>query len=113
MSNHGGRERVDGVKLADAPLVGKNGGAADHERRAEEAVHERELELADDAQDFAAEAQVFKFLCRGAPDHFDFEKVAQNSLGRVERKTAQEDGEHWNPLDTLPDWKEVSGLQAA
>lgn len=102
MTNHRRGQGVDAVELVDPPRDGEGQLAADHERRAGEAVNKCKLEPPNDSHNLGTKVYFFQLLGRRAPDHVDLEEVGQNSLRDVQRDPSQEDAEHWDPFDVFP-----------
>ena len=98
-----GRHGQDGSKVLDPPVVWNEGtfGKDNHADDRDECKRHAVLEPLEHLRDFNEEVGEFGFFRGRAPGHVDFEHVRKQGRGDVERKAAEEDGEHEDPFDVL------------
>lgn len=101
VTNDTKREREDGNKAVNPPLIRHGGSHDNHADNAEETEEECALEALEDNRDLLEEGAVLDFLVRGTPLHVDAEQMAQEGLRDVERDTSEEDRHERDPGEIL------------
>ena len=109
MTNNNRTQRVYRLKSRDLPLPRHRRRTRYHNSRTHKAEKKRPFEALKQSGEFFEERCVFYFFWGGSPGHVDFEEVAEEGLGYVQRDSTKKDGEKRKPFEVFEDWEMSDG----